>query len=120
MEISRNDVFWLHVLPSKPFQSLLSKQMNDPNEFPEGYILEQSFAHFSHICSHLKRRSVEENYDDNLKQLLKAAGGILTGNKQGDVGKWRRLWNQKEIALYFISQPSVNGKHIFATQNIKF
>ena len=73
--------------------------MNDPNEFPEGYILEQSFAHFSHICSHLKRRSVEENYDDNLKQLLKAAGGILTGNKQGDVGKWRRLWNQKEIAL---------------------
>ena len=64
--------------------------------------------------------SVEENYDDNLKQLLKAAGGILTGNKQGDVGKWRRLWNQKEIALYFISQPSVNGKHIFATQNITF
>ena len=71
----------------------------------------ESFAHFPHICSHLKRRSVEENYDDNLKQLLKAAGGILTGNKQGDVGKWRRLWNQKEIALCFISQPSVNGKH---------
>ena len=104
MEISRNDVFWLHVLPSKPFQSLLSKQMNDPNEFPEGYILEQSFAHFSHICSHLKRRSVEENYDDNLKQLLKAAGGILTGTNKATLENSDASGIKKR--LLFILSPS--------------